>query len=316
MKKPSDEMEKIRAKITARALAARAEMAALDGVVNGREVALQKSLPFWPELERGIPNAVLRSALFGTGAERRFVHGEEIATIAGYKILQTGETMNQYDLTTWMTVLHMAIDVPLGDTFVTTGYELLQMLDMTDTGPNYATLKERLMRLKDTRIEVNGNGKFYAGNLIDSVTRIERTDKYKIRFNPEIHVLFGDNLYTRINWDIRQALKGKPLAMWNHAYFSSHTQPFPITIVKLHEICGSEIKLLKNFKPQLIKALDHVVRAYEANGQVFSYIIEEDSVKVVHSGSASQRRHLARSVKSKKLNTQLKAVQGSFKLLN
>jgi TrfA protein len=306
----STQLTDYKAKFEARALAAKNEPG--TAVTNALEVEIQKALPFWPNEERGSPNAVLRSAIFKTGTTRRFLKNETVASLANFEIKQTGESLNQEDLTVWITALHLAAPVPLGQTLIVTGYEFLKTMGLTDGADNYASLDERLLRLKDTRIEIVGKGMRYVGNLIDSVSRVKRTDKYRIRFNQEIEVLFGDGQYTNINWNIRQALIGKPLAMWNHGYFGSHAKPYPVTLIKLHEICGSEIKLLKNFKPQLKKALDHVVRAYEDNGQAFSYLIEGDSVKVIHSGSASQKRHMRRIGKTKQKNKELMAVQGSL----
>lgn len=281
-------------------------------VTNALEVEIQKALPFWPSEERGTPNAVLRSAIFKTGTTRQILKNETVASLGNFAIKQTGESLNQEDLTVWITALHLAVPIPLGQTLIVTGYEFLKTMGLTDCADNYASMEERLMRLKDTRIEIIGQGMRYVGNLIDSVSRVKRTDKYRIRFNQEIEVLFGDGQYTNINWNIRQALVGRPLAMWNHGYFGSHAKPYPITVVKLHEICGSEIKLIKNFKPQLKKALDHVVRAYEENGQAFSYEIDGDSVRVIHSGTTSQQRHLSRSKKAKRSIEHMKTVQGSL----
>ena len=62
-------------------------------------------LPFWPEAVRGVPNGVLRSALFGAikKGQRRYLEREEIHALDGIRIIYTGLRLDQGDLDVWET---------------------------------------------------------------------------------------------------------------------------------------------------------------------------------------------------------------------
>lgn len=59
--------------------------------------------------------------------------------------------------------------------------------------------------------------------------------------------MFAPASWTQLEWDERQAIKGKPLAQWLHSYYSTHAAPFPVTLAFLHEKSGSPTTLLKPF---------------------------------------------------------------------
>lgn len=65
-----------------------------------RKSAKVIQLPLWPEPVRGLPNPVLRAALFAAiqGKDRRFINGETLAAVQGVTIRFKGEQLNQEDL--------------------------------------------------------------------------------------------------------------------------------------------------------------------------------------------------------------------------
>lgn len=66
------------------------------------EMSKVVQLPVWPEAVRTVPNAVLRSALFGAiRRRRRYMQGELIASVDGVRVLQTGPRLDQVDLDVW-----------------------------------------------------------------------------------------------------------------------------------------------------------------------------------------------------------------------
>jgi hypothetical protein len=253
-------------------------------------------LPSWPEAMRGVPNAALRSALFGAikkGAraylERKQIHAQE-----GIRIVYTGARLDQGDLDVWETVLHVVRSQNLGDECRVTAYRLLKTLGKTDTGINRNTLERRLSRMKATGIDVNV-GKFgYEGSLIDEVYRDKENREYVIRLNPKLHALFAADQFTQIDRNVRHTLDGKPLAQWLHGYYASHAKPYPINVATLHGLCGSEAVRLDHYRQDLRKALDAVTEASAANGQPFSYEIYGDLVHIEKKPSGAQRRHLAK----------------------
>ncbi len=258
------------------------------------KIAVQ--LPLWPDVVRGVPNAALRSALFGAvkkGArpywERQKIHAQE-----GISIIYTGARLDQGDLDVWETVLHMVRRQALGDECWVTAYQLLKVLGKTDTGKNRQILNRRLSRMKATGVDVNV-GKFsYEGSLIDEVYRAEESREYVIRLNPKLRALFEAGQFTHIDWNVRHALDGRPLAQWLHGYYASHAKPYPVSVATLHQFCGSEAVLLSDFKKDLRKALDAVAAASNAHGQPFKYEICGNLVCIEKRPTSSQHRHLAR----------------------
>lgn len=254
-------------------------------------------LPPWPDVVRGVPNAALRSALFGAikkGA-RPYWERQKIHAQAGISIIYTGARLDQGDLDAWECVLHLARQQVLGDECRVTAYHLLKVLGKTDTGKNRKILNCRLSRMKATGIEVSV-GKFsYEGSLIDEVYRAEESREYVIRLNPKLRALFEAGQFTHIDWNVRHALNGKPLAQWLHGYYASHAKPYPVSVATLHLFCGSEAVLISDFKKDLLKALDAVAEASEAHGQRFSYDIRDNLVGVEKKPTESQRRHLAKN---------------------
>jgi hypothetical protein len=129
---------------------------------------------------------------------------------------------------------------------------------------------------------------------LDEGYKDEETHEYVVVVNAKLHPLFAGDQYTQIDWNLRHALTGQPLAQWLHGYYASHAQPFPVKIETIYNLCGSETVLMKHFKQDLQKALDALASACSANEQPFSYEIRGDIVHVERKASATQRRHIAK----------------------
>jgi len=265
------------------------------------EVVEIRQLPLWPEDVRGVPNVALRSALFGAikkGA-RAYLERKEMHAQDGIKLIYTGPRLDQGDLDVWETVLHIARVQSLGDECRITAYQLLKALGKTDTGINRKTLDRRLSRMKATGVDVGVDGFSYEGSLIEAVYRAEESKEYIIKLNPKLISLFARDQFTHVDWTVRHALDGKPLAQWLHGYYASHAKPYPLTVSTLLKLSGSENEDPSSGKQKLRKALDALSDASNANNQPFSYTITDDLVEVIRKPSISQRRHLARKKKAR-----------------
>ncbi|MEM4988469.1 plasmid replication initiator TrfA [Collimonas sp. H4R21] len=253
-------------------------------------------LSIWPESTRGVPNGVLRSALFGAirKGPRRYVEREQVHSLEGIRIIYTGARLDQGDLDVWETVLHVARLQALGNECCVTAYQLLKLLGKTDTGKNRSTLDHRLSRMKATGVDVQIGRYGYEGSLIDVVYRDIETRKYIIQLNPKLRALFEKDQWTAVDWNVRHELDGRPLAQWLHGFFASHAKPFPYTVKKLHALCGSENPDTHGFKRDVRKALDAVSAASTKHGQLFIADIRDDLVYVKKTPSNSQRRHLVK----------------------
>lgn len=286
-------MERL-AKRAAEAEARKAQQQEQDEAAQAKVVRL----PLWPEAVRAVPNSVLRSALFGAikrGA-RAYLERVKIHAQDGIEIRYTGARLDQGDLDVWATVLHVVREQALGDECCVTAYQLLKALGKTDTGKNRDTLDRRLSRLRATGLDVKVGRYSYEGGLIANVERDEVTRQYIIRLDPKLRSLFEPDQFTQVEWSVRHALDGKPLAQWLHGFYASHARPYPLRVETLHQLCGSEAKRLTDFKVDLRRSLEAVLEACAAHDEDFSYAIQGDLVHVERTASGAQRRHLAKRV--------------------
>jgi len=258
-------------------------------------------LPSWPEVVRAVPNVALRTALFGAirkGA-RAYLERQEIFAQGGIEIVYTGARLDQGDLDVWETVLHLARTQPLGSECRVTAYQLLKMLRKTDTGINRSTLSKSLSRMKATGLDVSVGRYSYEGSLIDEVHRDKETREYVIRLNPKLSVLFSEDQFTQIDWEVRRTLDGQPLAQWLHGFYASHAKPYPMKMCSLLKLSGSENTEPRSSRQKLRKALEALKAASKVHGQLFDYDIKGDLVHVEKKGTRTQQRHLDnRSLKS------------------
>ena len=271
----------------------RAEREPLPGKPLPKNVV---QLPLWPEPVRAVPNGFLRSALFGAIArgKRRYIDGEQLAALDGVEIRYKGQRLDQGDLDVWESVLHAVRLQEMGSQCRLTSYALLKLMGLTDTGKNRATLQNRIERLVANALTVKQGRYTYIGSLIRFAAKDEDTQEWVIELDPRLRPLFAADQFTQIEWAVRHALNGKPLAQWLHGFYTSHAKPFPLKIETLHRLCGSEAKRMTDYKVDLRRNLDAVADASEAHGEGFSYDIRGDLVHVEKLAKGAQRRHLAK----------------------
>ena len=285
---PSIRMEKLLRSLPQRSINSNAPAAP--------QIEITTKLPTWLDHARGVPNVALRSALFSVSRQpvRPFLEQQVIQSQNGYEIIYTGPRLDQGDLDIWETVLHIAREQTLGGEVRVTACHMLKLLGQTDTGKNRASLQRHLSRLNATALHIQAGRYSYEGSLIDEVQRDTHTRQYIIRLNVGLQSLFASHQYTRVEWDIRQSLRGKPLAQWLHGYYASHAKPFPVTVETIHRLCGSETAALWKFTQTLRTALHHLQTACKANSQLFSHAIRGDLIYIERQPSPSQGRHLAK----------------------
>ena len=282
---------------------ARLKETAIRKVAEAKTEAKTKivQLPLWPEPVRAVPNSFLRSALFGAirKGRRRYLKAEQLAALDGIEIRYTGERLDQGDLDVWASVLHVVRLQELGSQCRVTSYALLKLMGKTDTGKNRATLHERITRLRANAVEVRQGRYCYIGGLIAGAAKDEETQEWLIELDAKLRPLFAADQFTQVEWAVRHALDGKPLAQWLHGFYASHAKPFPLKIETLHRLCGSDATLMSDYAKTLRKALDDVTEASAAHGEGFSHDIYGDLVHVEKKASRTLRLHLAKK-KSKR----------------
>lgn len=270
-------------------------------------------LPPWPDPMRGVPNGILRTALFGAikRGKRRYMEREPIASVKGVSVVYTGPRLDQSDLDVWEGALHLARSIKLGSRVEFTERGLLRLIGRG--GPNghnigksnRVWLRKVLARLTATAIEITQGPYTYCGSLIDEYFRDSSNGRYVVILNPRIKVIFNHDGWTRIDWGIRHALIGHPLAQWLHGFYSTHAVPMPYKAETLHLLCGSEAGKNAQTSAERQKALldwigDSLIPAFEALeeissqvGQGFSWKISGDGlVSVSRTPTVSQLKHV------------------------
>jgi hypothetical protein len=247
-------------------------------------------LPLWPEPVRGVPNSILRSALFGAirRGKRAFMQRHEIASYEGVTILQTGPRLDQADLDVWEQCLHLARTGGLGLEIRFTGHGFLKAIGRGTGKSQHEWLKGALSRLMASVVEVQDGKRAYSGQLIHHWYRDDDTGRHVIVINPKIAALYGSDGWTQTEWGQRLALKRQPLAQWLHGFYSTHAQPFPMKVQTIHRLCGSEAARMDHFRSELRDALAALA---EATGWTWE-IDDADLVHVRKQSSAAQARHL------------------------
>lgn len=249
-------------------------------------------LPLWPDPVRGVPNSILRSALFGAikRGKRAYQDGVKKASVDGVTVVHTGPQLDQADLDVWEQCLHLARTGGLGVEIRFTGHGFLKAIGRSTGKSQHEWLKSALRRLMASLVELEDGKKGYAGQLLHHWYRDEETGHHVMELNPKIAAMFGADGWTQIEWEQRQALKKQPLAQWLHGFYSTHAAPFPYKVETLHQLCGSEAKRLDHYREELRKALDALA---EATGWAWE-INDADLVQINKKPTGSQARHLIR----------------------
>lgn len=249
-------------------------------------------LPLWPDPVRGVPNSVLRSALFGAikRGKRAYQDGVKKASVDGVTVVHTGPQLDQADLDVWEQCLHLARTGGLGVEIRFTGHGFLKAIGRGTGKSQHEWLKSALRRLMTSLVELEDGKKAYAGQLLHHWYRDEETGHHVMELNPKIAAMYGTDGWTQVEWEQRQALKKQPLAQWLHGFYSTHAAPFPYKVETLHRLCGSEAERMDHFREKLRKALDAVA---QATGWAWE-IDDADLVQINRQPTGSQTRHLIR----------------------
>ena len=245
----------------------------------------------WPEPVRSVPNSILRGALFAAiqGKDRQYMKRELLAVQNGMEIRFTGMQLNQSDLEIWEQALHLARMHPLGTHCDFTAHAFLKALGRSTGKPMHEWLKDTFARLAGAVAEITHNHFTYGGSLLEFY-RDEDTERYRLKINPKIKALY-DAGFTQIDWQQRQQLARKPLALWLHGFYASHADPYPVSVEKLRQLSGSRTKQIKHYKANLKKSM----ALLQSIGAIKGFEIKDDLVFVDNVPSRSQQRHLKKT---------------------
>jgi hypothetical protein len=245
--------------------------------------------PRWPEAAPGMPNPVIRSALFPAikSKDRQWLKREKIAAPNGVEIIYSGQQWNQQDFDVALTVFNLARNHPLGTVCHTSAHGLLKKLGLGTGQPQHHQLHETLIRLCNTFEITDKTGRFnFFGSFIVDGLRDNITKQYTLTVNPKIAALFARG-WTQIDFEIRRKLRGKDLALWLQTQYASHRDPYPYSVEKLRELSGSRTARLRRFRDALRAALAEL----QASGAIAGWAIDTgDLVHVYKTPTITQRR--------------------------
>ena len=256
----------------------------------------QLKLELWPDEVRGVPNAILRGALFGVGQERTvYKRRTLVAAVEGYEIRFKGEAFNQTDLDVLEGMLHVAMPHPLGKRVEFTVHSFLKALGRKTSGEQHEQFKEQVTRLIGGVIEITDTKAkvTFMGTLVSKAFREEESGRYVVIFDKDMLTLYEAG-YSHIDWNQRMALGKSTLAKWLHGFYATHAKPYPYKVETLHNLCGSLDKSLRSFRQKLKKALDELIKVGAIEGW---NIDQDDLVTVQRTPSKAQQKHLNRAAK-------------------
>lgn len=262
----------------------RAEEAVKRSEFQIEQRVLQAVLPLWDDARRGIPNPFIRSGLFtvGSSENRDYLKDSTISSLSTYNITYTGSELQQDDLSIWMSLINLARERPMSDAIFFTGYQIVKDCGWSMNSISYKRVQESIERLKVTGLKISSKNHeaAYSGSLIRDYCWAEKdengADKWMIRFEPRISMLFLEDTTTLLEWEERKTIGSRAkLALWLHSFYSSHREPIPNSIPKIHEMCRSRDSL-SSFRRNLRNALATLVEK-----QIFlSFDISNDMVIV------------------------------------
>lgn len=243
--------------------------------VLGSDALHAEQLPLWPEPQRGIPNSILRSALFGLvrRGRRGYVEKQVIASWPGITIRYTGIKLDQSDLDVWLLAAHLARHHALGSQVRFSAYSFLNNIGRAQGKQNREWLKTVFTRLTACAVEINVGSRIYVGSLVQDFYHDKYSGEYVLTVNPRLATLFDDG-YSLLVWQTRSVLR-TDLAKWVHCFIRSHEPGtlHKIGITGLLELCGSESKNIREFRQRLKEAMGEL----EATGEVKEWAISQSS---------------------------------------
>lgn len=256
--------------------------------------AQQLALPLWPDAVRGVPNAVLRGALF-TVSQKREMYKDltPVAAVDGIEISIKNDRLNQHDLDLFEMLLHVQREQPLGSPVHFTAHSLLRELGRGTGGKDHKDLQNDMARLIGSVVKIHWTAerKTFMGSLVERAYIDEQTDHWVIEFSRDLMTLYSQG-HTWIDWDERKALGRNNIAKWAHGFYASHAKPFAYSVDTLWKLSGSASPR-NEFRRKLQAALQELLEL----GALDKWEIDDkDLVQVRRKPSKSQLKHLAAKV--------------------
>lgn len=211
----------------------------------------------WPNVQFGIPNRLLRSAIFGIQREKRENILDTFTFLYKNKIEVTcsGPILNQDDSIVWQAILHAMknTNASLGSVITIRKLDVLRHLGKTSAGKNYDWLIASLDRLSSTNFKCAEGKQRFNTNLISGYELNLDSPFFNVGISSFFEPLLSEDL-TDIDI-IRKSKLTSQLSRWLHDFYSSHNNPIPYSVEKLQSLCRSNKNPAK-FKMALKKSIE------------------------------------------------------------
>lgn len=257
-----------------------------------------KTIPKWPEYDRGGPPSIFRSSLFGIFHDRdrsRLIEFQMVSQ-GDLSVWYWGEELNQQDLDVLLAIFHLSRGGVPGEDIPVSQAELLRLCGVASSGQNITTLHERITRLIGALVDIQNRTHHFMGGLISSREWDEATGHMIFKLHPKIVEMFPNSSFTSFNHELRCKLGKNLLAQWLLGYYSSHINPLPVKVETLHAMCGAPGEPDKEFRRRLKVALQAIKDGHIAKGSAFDFLIQKNPtgnwlVTVVTGLSGSQMKY-------------------------
>jgi len=236
------------------------KLKSLEKGIAKRDKAKVYQFPLWGDPQRGVPNELVRCALFAAakGIDGQYNEDVPVFSQAGLTITYSGPTLTQDHLDVFEAIMHLARDMPEGNAVRFSAHGLLKLMGRSTGRSDHARLLRSLKHLTTTAISIESeSGDVYWGSLLPEGAAKPSEGRYSVVINRNLIKLFNRG-FTVVEWQQRKALARSPLAKHLQLWLSSHDKPYPVTVQYLHDITGSNTKSLKRFRQNLKAALDRL----------------------------------------------------------
>lgn len=235
----------------------------IEASVDKREAARIYQLSFWPDEKRAMPADFIACALFSGIQEKDADYADdlEIANANDLRIVFKGRRLTQVHADVWQGIMHLARQLPEGTKVRFRARQFLKLIGRQTGKKQRDDLKRWFTDLTATSVTISDakNKQRYWGSLLpNGAARDDDDDSvYVVEINRQLAKLFADDLGA-VNWQVRQRLFKKPIALWWQFYSSKFTKP--VAVSELHRLSGNGSSL-KDFRRKLKVAMKEVEKA-------------------------------------------------------
>lgn len=247
--------------------------------LNSKNISAQLEIPLselFPNQIKGrddlvhLPNDYARCSLFtvrGRREPRKSMVREKLFHLnSEVSVLYTGtELRAESDELVWLKIMSYGKNTVPGEPFEFYIKDIVRDMNLTKTGKNYERVGDCLARLRGAVITLQSSAAYgvscnptLISNFISINDEFGLVNKFRVWIDPTIILLFAGSTFTSHEWEIYRDLS--PVARRLADYMGSHKKPFPITLEKFREICGSTSKSKSSWHTIVSKASIELVK--------------------------------------------------------